>query len=90
MVAWDGVAGDACRPCCTYVLRQVQQYIMCERPCASGEGCTIAMMNCFEGALDGRDLVHQGKDASIQAWQVEANGEGVRDLVHQGKDAPVG
>ena len=37
-----------------------------------------------------RDLVHQGKDASIQAWQVEANGEGVRDLVHQGKDAPVG
>ena len=37
-----------------------------------------------------RDLVHQGKDAFIQAWQVEANGEGVRDLVHQGKDAPIG
>ena len=48
------------------------------------------MMNCFESALSMRDLVHQGKDAPIQAWQVEANSEGVRDLVHQGMDAPVG
>jgi hypothetical protein len=48
------------------------------------------MMNCCESALRVRDLVHQGKDAPIQAWQVEANGESVRDLVHQGKDAPVG
>jgi hypothetical protein len=59
---------------------------MCERPCASGEGCTISMMNCFESTLDVKDLVHQGKDAPIQAWQIEANGKGVRDLVHQGKD----
>jgi|RhiMetdeSRZDD1v2_1073273.scaffolds.fasta_scaffold308359_2 hypothetical protein len=44
------------------------------------------MMNCFESTLDVKDLVHQGKDAPIQAWQIEANGKGVRDLVHQGKD----
>ena len=45
------------------------------------------MMNCFESALDVRDLVHQGKDAHDVPLVLTASSSGVGDLVHQGKDA---
>ena len=45
------------------------------------------MMNCFESALDVRDLVHQGKDAHDVLLVLTASSSGVGDLVHQGKDA---
>src|SRR5262252_2712471 len=67
LVSWGGVAGDACRPCCTYVLGQVQNIYCVGDLVHQGKDAHDVPLVVTASSSGVGDLVHQGKDAQ---WHV--------------------